>query len=64
MMLFLDDLPIQLGAYHPIGTNNIILNRVLVRTVEASTNSQRVVNALIYTFCSMNIFTPLDIFQS
>jgi len=30
MMLFLDDLPIQLGAYHPIGTNNIILNRILV----------------------------------
>lgn len=48
MMLFLDDLPIQLGAYHPIGTNNIILNRVLVRAVEASLNSQRVVNALIY----------------
>jgi len=48
MMLFLDDLPIQLGAYHPIGTNNIILNRILVKAVEASTNSKRVVNALIY----------------
>lgn len=48
MMLFLDDLPIQLGAYHPIGTNNIILNRVLVQAIEASTQSKRVVNALIY----------------
>ncbi|MEM2336623.1 MAG: hypothetical protein QXR79_03735 [Candidatus Bathyarchaeia archaeon] len=48
IMLFLDDLPIQLGAYHPIGTNNIVLNRILVRAVEASTNSKRVVNALIY----------------
>lgn len=48
MMLFLDDLPIQLGAYHPIGTNNIILNRVLVQVIEASTQSKRVVNALIY----------------
>jgi hypothetical protein len=48
MMLFLDDLPIQLGAYHPIGTNNIILNRILVRAVEAFTSSKRVVNALIY----------------
>jgi len=48
MMLFLDNLPMQLGAYHPIGTNNIILNCVLVRAVEASTNSKRVVNALIY----------------
>jgi len=48
MMLFLDDLPIQLGAYHPIGTNNIVLNRRLVQTVEASSKSQRAVNALIY----------------
>jgi hypothetical protein len=48
MMLFLDDLPIQLGAYHPIGTNNIVLNRVLVQIVEASIESKRVVNALVY----------------
>jgi hypothetical protein len=48
MMLFLDDLPIQLGAYHPIGTNNIVLNRVLVQIVEASVESKSVVNALIY----------------
>jgi len=48
MMLFLDDLPIQLGAYHPIGTNNIILNRALVQIIEASTKSKRVINALIY----------------
>ena len=48
MMLFLDDLPIQLGAYHPLGTNNIVLNRRLVQVVEASIKSKRVVNALIY----------------
>jgi hypothetical protein len=48
MMLFLDDLPIQLGAYHPLGTNNIVLNRRLVQIVEASVKSKRVVNALIY----------------
>jgi hypothetical protein len=48
MMLFLDDLPIQLGAYHPIGTNNIVLNRTLVQIVEATIESKRVVNALIY----------------
>jgi hypothetical protein len=48
MMLFLDDLPIQLGAYHPIGTNNIVLNRTLVEIVEASVNSKPVVNALVY----------------
>jgi hypothetical protein len=48
MMLFLDDLPLQIGAYHPIGTNNIVLNRALVEIVEASISSKRVVNALIY----------------
>jgi hypothetical protein len=48
MMLFLDDLPIQLGAYHPIGTNNIVLNRTLVLIVEGAIKSKRVVNTLIY----------------
>jgi hypothetical protein len=48
MMLFLDDLPIQLGAYHPVGTNNIVLNRLLVQVAEAAIESRRVVNALIY----------------
>jgi len=37
-----------LGAYHPIGTNNIVLNRTLVQIVEAAIESKRVVNALIY----------------
>jgi hypothetical protein len=48
MMLFLDDLPIQLGAYHSLGTNNIVLNRILVQIVEAAIESKRVVNALVY----------------
>lgn len=48
MMLFLDDLPIQLGAYHPLGTNNIVLNRRLVQIVEVSVKSKPVVNALVY----------------
>ena len=48
MMLFLDDLPLQLGAYHPVGTNNIVLNRALVEVVESSMSDKRVVNALVY----------------
>ncbi len=48
MMLFLDDLPIQLGAYHPLGTNNIVLNRKLVQIVEDGIKSKHIVNALIY----------------
>ncbi len=48
MMLFLDDLPLQLGAYYPVGTNNIVLNRALVEIVEASMSDKPTVNALIY----------------
>jgi len=48
MMLFLDDLPLQLGAYYPVGTNNIVLNRSLLDIVEASIDSKVKVNALIY----------------
>ena len=48
MMLFLDDLPIRLGAYHPLGTNNIVLNRTLVQIVEGAIKSKRIVNALVY----------------
>lgn len=49
MMLFLDDLPLQLGAYHPLGTNNIVLNRTLVQIVEAATQTKRLVNAFAYS---------------
>lgn len=48
MLLFLDDLPLQLGAYHPVGTNNIVLNRSFVEVVEAQEKSKVVVNALVY----------------
>jgi hypothetical protein len=48
MMLFLDDLPLQLGAYFPVGTNNIVLNRALVEIVEAHMKDKPTVNALIY----------------
>jgi hypothetical protein len=49
MMLFLDDLPLQLGAYHPVGTNNIVMNRTLMDIVKASTDSRIVVNAFAYS---------------
>jgi hypothetical protein len=49
MLLFLDDLPLRLGAYHPLGTNNIVLNRALVNIVKATTKSKRLINAFVYT---------------
>ena len=49
MMLFLEDLPLQLGAYHSVGTNNIVLNKRLVEIVETSINSRLDLNAFIYS---------------
>jgi len=49
MLLFLDDLPLHLGAYHQLGTNNIVLNRCLVNIVEAVTKSKKLVNAFVYS---------------
>ncbi len=49
MLLFLDDLPLRLGAYHPLGTNNIVLNRTLIEIVEATTKTKGPVNAFVYS---------------
>jgi hypothetical protein len=48
-MLYLDDLPLQVGAYHPVGTNTIIMNRTLLNLVEISTSSRQMVNAFVYS---------------
>lgn len=48
LMLFLDDLPLQIGAYYPVGTNNIVLNRRLVDIVESTLSDKKTVNALVY----------------
>ena len=49
MLLFLDDLPLHLGAYHQVGTNNIVLNRSLLTIVETVTKSKKLVNAFVYS---------------
>ena len=38
----------SLGAYYPVGTNNIVLNRTLVEIVEQYVSSKPTVNALTY----------------
>lgn len=49
LMLYLDDLPLQLGAYHPVGSNAIVMNRTLLQIVESTAKSKNVVNAFVYT---------------
>ena len=48
IMLFLDDLPLRIGTYHPLGTNNIVLNRVFMNIVEASSKPKPLINAFVY----------------
>jgi hypothetical protein len=48
MMLFLDDLPLHLGAYHPVGTNNIIMNRHLLEVVSRNVEAPLEVNAFAF----------------
>jgi hypothetical protein len=59
MMLFLDDLPLQVGVYHSLGTNNIVLNRALVQIVESATRSRRLVNAFAYILLVHEYFHAL-----
>ena len=49
LMLVLDDLPLQVGAYHGVGSNSIVMNRLFLQIVQATASSKRVVNAFIYT---------------
>jgi hypothetical protein len=49
LMVYLDDLPLQLGAYHPLGSNAIVVNRALLQIVESTSKSRNVINAFTYT---------------
>jgi hypothetical protein len=49
MMLFLDDLSLSLGAYYPVGTNNIVLNRRLLEIAKAMLKSKQLTNAFTYS---------------
>ncbi len=48
LLLYLRDLPLRVGAYHQLGTNAIILNRVLLEQVVQTTASREEVNAFLY----------------
>ena len=50
MMLFLDDLSLNLGAYHPVGTNNIVLNRRLLEIIKATIKSKQQIKLILDMF--------------
>jgi len=49
LMLVLADLPIQLGAYHGMGTNQIVMNRALLDRVIAAGHPRRYINSFVYS---------------
>lgn len=49
MMLFLDDLSLGLGAYYPVGTNNIVLNRRLLEIAKTLIKSKQKINAFTFS---------------
>jgi hypothetical protein len=48
-MLFLADLPYAVGAYHQVGTNNIVMNRALLDHVLETSEASRQANSFIYS---------------
>jgi len=49
LMLVLADLPIQLGAFHSLGTNQIVMNRALLDRVVASGHPRSHINSFVYS---------------
>lgn len=49
LMLFLADMPYTVGAYHQIGTNNIVMNRILLDHVLGTAEATTEANSFIYS---------------
>ncbi|MEM2111195.1 MAG: hypothetical protein QXX08_04880 [Candidatus Bathyarchaeia archaeon] len=49
LMLYLEDLPLRVGAFHQIGSNGIVLNRRLVDAVANSTKSVTELKSFIFS---------------
>lgn len=49
LMLVLADLPIQLGAFHGLGTNQIFMNRTLLDRVIAAGHPRNKINSFVYS---------------
>jgi hypothetical protein len=48
LMLVLADLPINIGAYHSLGSNSIVVNRKILEAVKDSIKSKRKLNSWIF----------------
>ena len=49
LMLVLADLPLHLGAFHGMGTNQIVMNRTLLDRIVAAGHPRSHINAFVYS---------------
>lgn len=49
MTLYLAELPTNVGAFHPVGSNVIVMNKALLEIVDESPKSQRVKASFVYS---------------
>ena len=51
LMLFLGNLPLNVGAFHPLGTNDIVLNRRLLMAVKSEQrNKAQIFSILLHEY--------------
>ncbi|MFC1803855.1 hypothetical protein ACFL0D_07830 [Thermoproteota archaeon] len=50
LMLFLGNLPIRVGAFHPMGTNDIVINRRLLGSVLSLKQKSNVFAILVHEY--------------
>jgi len=49
LLLYLGDLPLNVGAYHQVGSNGIVLNRRVLEIVSRSTKTEIEMNSCFFT---------------
>ncbi len=49
LMLYLAKLPMQIGAFHTMGTNGIVMNRTILDMVTHGARSLREINSYVYS---------------
>jgi len=49
LLLYLGDLPLNVGAYHQVGSNGIVLNRRVLEIVSRSTKTEIEMNSFVFS---------------
>jgi len=50
LMLYLGNLPIRVGAFHPMGTNDIVLNRRLIKSTTDLKQKSHIFTILLHEY--------------